>query len=357
MIYIFTLIVAVLALFAYQVWSNTDSEQLVSPIKKDENVVFFLTHASFDEQKNVWHVPIHGWIYEPQNSHFRKEAFVKILKEKYGLETTPESEPRFNRLVNLLISDNERGKAIVIKIANQVIALPESEPNGHFATVLEIPANDIVIDENALLHYEAVTRSDEIRKFHGQVKMLLPQGESVISDIDDTVKYSHVTDKKALIEHTFFKPFTAIEGMPLLYQQWQQQGKSIHFVSSSPWYIYEPLQEFMRESGFPLSTLSLKSFRFRDASIMNLFKKGTETKPIAIEAILNAYPQRTFTLVGDSGEQDPEVYADIAKRYPNQIKHIYIRRVPDTDRDFETIFSGLNKDIWQVFDVAEEINR
>jgi phosphatidate phosphatase APP1 len=67
------------------------------------------------------------------------------------------------------------------------------------------------------------------------------------------------------------------------------------------------LVEFLDASGFSPSVLNLKSVRFRDETLLDLLKKGTETKPAAIERILNTYPDRRFVLVGDSGEQDPEV--------------------------------------------------
>ena len=34
-----------------------------------------------------------------------------------------------------------------------------------------------------------------------------------------------------------------------------------------------------------------------------------------------------FVLSGDSGEQDPEIYADILRRFPGRIRAIYIRSV------------------------------
>ena len=34
-----------------------------------------------------------------------------------------------------------------------------------------------------------------------------------------------------------------------------------------------------------------------------------------------------FVLSGDSGEQDPEIYADIVRRFPERIRAIYIRSV------------------------------
>ena len=47
----------------------------------------------------------------------------------------------------------------------------------------------------------------------------------------------------------------------------------------------------------------------------------------SIEAILQAFPDVQFMLIGDDGERDPEVYAEIARRYPQQISGIWIRRV------------------------------
>jgi phosphatidate phosphatase APP1 len=39
------------------------------------------------------------------------------------------------------------------------------------------------------------------------------------------------------------------------------------------------------------------------------------------------FPDRTFLLVGDSGERDPELYAAIAKRNPRQVAGVAIRQV------------------------------
>ena len=34
-----------------------------------------------------------------------------------------------------------------------------------------------------------------------------------------------------------------------------------------------------------------------------------------------------FVLIGDSGEKDPEIYADIVRAYPDRILAVYIREV------------------------------
>jgi phosphatidate phosphatase APP1 len=40
-----------------------------------------------------------------------------------------------------------------------------------------------------------------------------------------------------------------------------------------------------------------------------------------------------FVLIGDSGERDPEIYTEIVRRHPKQVRMIYIRNVnPDPAR-------------------------
>ena len=174
----------------------------------------------------------------------------------------------------------------------------------------------------------------------------------MISDIDDTVKISNVTDRKSLLEHTFLLDFVAAPGMAELYRNWAADDVGFHFVSSSPWHLYEPLSEFLDSSGFPAATFSLKSVRFRDETLFDLFKKGTETKPAAIRKILDRYPGRKFVLVGDSGEQDPEVYAALLRERPEQILRVYIRNVTQESADnerFGEVFESIDPDRWQLF--------
>lgn len=230
--------------------------------------------------------------------------------------------------------------------------LPKTEKNGHSHFVVKIEARKLEGRSSDILYFEAVLKEDDKRIFRGEVVLVPPEGVSVISDIDDTIKISEVTNRTKLLENTFLKDFAVIAGMPELYSHWKQNNMMFHYVSSSPWYLYTPLVQFLDENSFPYSDLHLKAFRFRDKSLLNLFKKGTETKPEAIEKIIRKYPKRKFYLVGDSGEQDPEVYAKILKLYPNNILHAYIREIEDRDvpvRNYKEIFRGLDTDKWTVF--------
>jgi len=325
-----------------------------SDIAADEAVVFFRTAGWLDEASQEWQLPVHGWIYEPEDSTARRKLLERILEQKFDLLVNDENEANFARRLNLLIADNERGKKIVVELAGRVHELPESAENGHFSTVLSVPASELIdFIEKGRLPYSAVTKSGETRVFSGEIRLVAPEGLSIVSDIDDTAKISNVTDHQQLLDYTFLRDFAAAPGMADLYAQWAEQDASFHFVSSSPWQLYSPLAEFLDASGFPWATFSLKAVRFRDETLFDLFKQGTETKPAAIKAILQSYPERQFILVGDSGEQDPEVYADLMREFPEQIIEIYIRNVTGAafdDERFSTVFSGIAADRWHLFD-------
>ena len=331
----------------------------VSDIKPDETVVFFRTAGWFDAASREWHLPVHGWIYEPEDSLARKAAFEKILEDSFDLTVTERNAGNFARRLNLLIADNERGKRIVVELAGRRHELPASAENGHFEDTIVISETAAAAHaKDGLIHYAAVTQAGESRRFAGTVRLVQPDGLSVISDIDDTVKISEVGDRKALLEHTFLLDFAAAPGMAQLYRELSGDVSSFHFVSSSPWQLYEPLAEFLDQDGFPWAAFSLKSVRFRDETLLDLFKEGTETKPRAIERILDRYPGRRFILVGDSGEQDPEVYAALLRSRPGQVARIYIRNVTGERTDdarYTSVFDGIDPGRWQLFEDPQDL--
>jgi hypothetical protein len=323
------------------------------------HVEVFTTSARQSADGTRWLVPVHVWIYTPQRSRVRKAAMATVLKQKYGLLESITTEANFDRRANLLFADNHRGRRLTVKIAGRVFDLQPTLPNGHSRSDLDIPASDISTHiRDGQLSIEVVLPQGDTRLFRGQALIVAPEGLSVISDIDDTVKISNVTDHAKLMDGTFFKDFSAVPGMAPLYASWAQQGMAIHFVSSSPWHLYAPLNEMFNAAGFPTRTLDLKQIRLKDSSILDLFRDASKTKPPAIEALLAAYPRRHFVLVGDSGELDPEVYAGIVRKNPGRIAQVLIRNVTQARSDdarFTKAFTGLPADLWQLFDDPQQI--
>ncbi len=331
-----------------------------SNVASDETIVFFRTAGWLDEKTGEWHLPIHGWVYQPQESRIRRALFERLLTSRYDLTVDAETEPNFSRRLNLLIADNERGKRIVISIAGRTEVLPASGPNGHFTATLTLPADELSASgDGASVPFRAVMSDTDGRDFGGRIRLIGPRGVSVISDIDDTVKVSNVNDRRQLLEKALLRDFAQVPDMAEFYQAMATCGARFHFVSASPWQLYPPLIEFLDAAGFPWATLDLKIVRFRDETLFDLFKQGTETKPPAIRAILDRYPDRQFVLVGDSGEQDPEVYAGLIRERPAQIQRIYIRNVTGEASDDERYlraFDGIDAERWQLFETPKTLD-
>ena len=332
----------------------------ISNISRDEHVVFFTTHSWYDDHSKTWNIPIHGWVYELESRPIVRAMFGELLERKYGLKSSLETENNFSYRTRLLTADNERGKRIVIKLLGRRYVLPKSQANGHFKSIIAVPAAKLQTryKTSDALSFELVLRPNDPRQIVGKSLLIGGGGVSIIRDIDDTFKLRYVTEHKKLFESSFFNDFVPIDGMPELYRDWQAQGAKFHYVSSSPWQLYEPLKEFMRAHDFPTASFSLKMIRLKDQTFLNLFKSATKTKPQAIEAILNRYPNRRFVLLGDSGEKDAQVYAQIANNHPEKIVKIYIRNInhdPDLDQFYHTVFDGLPAELWQTFVNPNEI--
>jgi len=156
----------------------------------------------------------------------------------------------------------------------------------------------------------------------GRVLVPSPKARfAVVSDIDDTVVHSHVTNKLrmlltvALSNARTRKPF---QGVAAFYRALHAGVNPLFYVSKSPWNLYVPLAEYLEVQGLPEGPLFLRNLGLR---------MPRDHKRTAISALLEAYPALPFVLIGDSGGDDPEVYADIVRRYPKRIRVIYIRSV------------------------------
>lgn len=168
----------------------------------------------------------------------------------------------------------------------------------------------------------------------------------LISDIDDTILQTYATDLLKMAALTMFRnartrlPFEGVAG---LYKA-LEAGRSgadhnpVFYVSSSPWNLYDFLIEFMAHNGLPAGPLFLADYGFeRD----RFFKQShTEHKLASIEQIMSTYPELPFVLSGDSGQHDPEIYLEAARRFPGRVPAIYIRHVSDDRRAQEVTAIG-----------------
>ena len=99
------------------------------------------------------------------------------------------------------------------------------------------------------------------------------------------------------------RDFKSVDGMSEVYRDLADSGVAFHYVSGSPWQLYQPLESFFADAGFPEGTMHLKHFRLSDSSVVDLLGSQVESKLAAIRPLMEACLERKFILVGDSGEQ------------------------------------------------------
>ncbi|WP_425390642.1 App1 family protein [Ekhidna sp.] len=154
----------------------------------------------------------------------------------------------------------------------------------------------------------------------------------VISDIDDTVLISHATQlfrKLRLILTKNAKTRLPFAGVRDFYcaLAGDDSINPIFYVSSSEWNLYDFLVDFFETRGLPKGPFLLQQFK---EGLNELIKSGGGThmhKQEKIETLMTFYPHLSFVLIGDSGQRDPEIYAEIVKKYPGRVKAIYIRAI------------------------------
>ena len=210
----------------------------------------------------------------------------------------------------------------------------------------------------ATIDFRLTTPAGDARVFSGRVHLVSPEGWSVISDVDDTIKQSGVLDKIELLRNTFLREFAAVDGMSAAYQAWEGEGAAFHYVSAGPWQLYRPLAAFANKSGFPSGSWQLRYFRLQDGSAAAMLAAPDGYKGAEIDQLLKDFPRRRFILVGDTGERDPEIYGEAARRHPERIRLIALRNIADEVLDnprMQAALMGIPPERIRLFRKATEL--
>lgn len=198
-----------------------------------------------------------------------------------------------------------------------------------------------------------------------------PTGLGVISDIDDTIKITQTDSAVGILRTTFLDEPEPVPGMPDLYKHINTtfQKPPFFYLSASPYNLYPFLRTF-RDTYYPAGTIILRDASWQNIGglISSLTQDVQAYKVDRVRKIHAWFPGRHFICLGDSTQKDPESYGQIAREFPGWVKGIFIHKVvgvsgvSDPDQDtknaperFEKAFEGLDKDLWLVFEKAEDV--
>lgn len=209
----------------------------------------------------------------------------------------------------------------------------DTKRNGHFRCVVQGTTRAHPSADKSFL----VSTGHDDESATTSLHKLDVTGTSVISDIDDTIKFSNVENRAELLANTFLREFEPIEGMSEVYQSLATQNAAFHYVTASPWQLQQPLQEFLARWQYPLGSMHFRTFRISDHFLKRLGLIHRRGKSAAVRRLLSNCPQRKFILIGDSGEKDAEIYARCFRDYPHLVKRVLIRLISPAHRYREAI--------------------
>jgi hypothetical protein len=330
-----------------------------STLDPDETVSFLPTFAVLRD--GAWRVPVDAWVYEPEEDDLSRLAIVKAITE--ALELAPGSSDTDVVATNVrpFVVDNEGGQWVALRRGPHAVRMGPSGSDGRTASILEIPEGDPAAAGEGTppwVELEVVMPRGDARRLSAWSQLLPDEGVSVISDIDDTIKITDVLDKREMLANTFLRPYRAVSGMAAAYRRFAEQGVAFHYVSASPLPLLGALGELATREGFPRGSLTLRPFRWIDGTAIELLDPSEAYKTAVIAATVESFERRTFVLIGDTGERDPEIYAAIARRFPDRVRSIWLRDpvaggTAGVQARLDAAYEGLPRSLWHVITDGE----
>ena len=287
-----------------------------------------------------------GWLDIPKIMPYRgfgndKHILIRgqVIEDR-GL-STPEQDDNLWRNILAMIKryagDVIPGVTVIVEFEGLREEIVTDE-NGMYYKKLNIQSCNI--DHNGWypVHYALKETREEGENITAKGEALVIADKvhfGVISDVDDTILISNATDAIKKMRLMLFKnattrmPFNGVTAFyrALCKEEQDDQINPLFFVSSSEWNLYDLLQDFASYHDIPKAPFLLRNL---DYAIWKFWKSGGGNhmhKYDKISKIFEIYPEMKFILIGDSGQRDPYIYLDVAKKFPGKILAVYIRQI------------------------------
>jgi phosphatidate phosphatase APP1 len=265
----------------------------------------------------------------------------RVLEDKH-IEPAGDNDSLWDNLLNTYkrMDSDEIPFARLIVRSEGVEKEIQADEEGQFEVWLDFPT-PLPPDRRwqtvnfELLGPESPKQAERVRA-EGRAFIPSPDADyAVISDIDDTVIEMNVGDLLRVARTVFLgnaRTRLAFPGVAALLRAFHAGPGESHkqnplfFVSSSPWNLYDLLVDFFHLQDISNGpVLTLRNYGITREEILPVKNKLYKTE--AVRRIIELYPDLPFILIGDSSQEDPEIYANIVDLYRDRIAAIYIRNV------------------------------
>ncbi len=263
----------------------------------------------------------------------------RVLEDK-GIQPATDNDTFWNNLVNMYRRfESDEIPFARVRVQYQGIEKEvTADEEGFFEAWIEL---DRPIQPGDLWQTVQLDLLAPLRKgsppVHAEGQVFIPPPTArfaVVSDIDDTVLQTGAAHLLRLARNVFLGnartrlPFKGVAAFyrALFHGKTGHENNPLFYVSSSPWNLYDLLSDFFHLQDIPIGpVLFLRDMGISEEEFLPIHHRAH--KLTAIRKILDLYPHLPFLLLGDSGQEDPEIYQELVDDYPNRILAIYIRNV------------------------------
>ncbi|GAB3223735.1 App1 family protein [Hymenobacter seoulensis] len=273
----------------------------------------------------------------------------RLLTDK-GISEPDPADSRWNNLLNMYrrFDSNEiSGAQLSVLPADGTDHTVVTDEEGYFTLNLEPKALPEPVDYlwypvEVLLRKAPEPFPTPTNGLNTRSMVLIPPADAeygIISDLDDTVIQTSATDLLRMARTVLLRnarsrlPF---KGVAEFYRQLQlgrngKRNNPFFYVSSSPWNLYDLLEDFLQLNDIPPGPLLLRDMALKRKQSTDISEHhGHKLKEI--DNLLLTYPTLPFVLIGDSGQEDANIYREVVRKHPGRVLAIYIRDVNLPDR-------------------------
>ena len=283
----------------------------------------------FDLWNDVHVLPYHGY-----GTPRRVRLLGRVLDdEEVGHEGALTRLENVRLTARRFISDEVPGAQLTIEIGGRTVRT-ETDEDGYY---------DLEVDLDRPLSpgwAEATVTVEEPGHARATARIVVPRAGArfaVISDLDDTVVRTGATDKLRFARVVLLNNATTREvfpGVGAFYRALVDEGGAetnpVFYVSSSPWNLYRQFAGALDHRGVPAGPIFLKDFGVDPGKFIKTGHRSHKLEQI--QTLLNVYPDLDVVLVGDSGQEDPEIYQQVVARNPARVAAVFVRDVADAAR-------------------------
>lgn len=159
-------------------------------------------------------------------------------------------------------------------------------------------------------------------------------GVALLSDIDDTVMVTALPRPLLAAWNAFVLHENArrpVDGMAGFYRRWHaaHPGSPTFYLSTGAWNVAPAVRRFLERHEYPAGPLLLTDWGPTNSG---WFRSGPEHKLQTLRRLMHELPQLRWVLVGDDGQHDPQIYAEIAEEFGDRVIAVAVRELSPTEQ-------------------------